>query len=89
MASFMDALFKEDAIEVMIGNLERLNEEKDDDRQGVFHTLSTGPLNMQLTFSDTRKHHVVLSILRQSVPRIAIPLATLKNREKRTAGLPK
>jgi len=46
MASFMDALFKEDAIEVMIGNLERLHEEKDDDQQGVFHTLSTPPLNI-------------------------------------------
>jgi beta-catenin-like protein 1 len=46
MASFMDALFKEDAIEVMIGNLERLSEEKDDDQQGVFHTLSTAPLNI-------------------------------------------
>ena len=46
MASLMDALFKDDGIEVMIGNLERLNEDKDDDRQGVFHTLSTSPFDL-------------------------------------------
>ena len=41
MAILIDTIFKDDAIEVMIGNLERLDESKDDDRQGVFHTLST------------------------------------------------
>jgi beta-catenin-like protein 1 len=41
MAILIDAMFKDDAIELMIGNLERLDETKDDDRQGVFHTLST------------------------------------------------
>ena len=46
MAFLIDALFKDDAIEVMIDNLERLNEEKDDDQQGVFHTLSPLPLDI-------------------------------------------
>lgn len=41
MRILIDTIFKDDAIEVMIGNLERLDESKDDDRQGVFHTLST------------------------------------------------
>jgi beta-catenin-like protein 1 len=41
MSILMDALFKDDAIEVMMGNLERLDESKEDDRRGVFHTLST------------------------------------------------
>lgn len=41
MQILIDGFFKDDAIEVMIGNLERLDETKDDDRQGVFHTLST------------------------------------------------
>src|SRR5205814_3607764 len=41
MAILIDGIFKDDAIEFMIGNLERLDETKDDDRQGVFHTLST------------------------------------------------
>lgn len=41
MKILMDAIFKDDVIDVMIGNLERLDETKDDDRQGVFHSLST------------------------------------------------
>jgi len=49
MAILMDAIFKDDTIEVIIGNLERLDEIKDDDRQGVFHTLSTFPLLASLT----------------------------------------
>ena len=44
MRILIDAIFKDDAIEVMMGNLERLDESKDDDRQGVFHTLSLSPL---------------------------------------------
>jgi beta-catenin-like protein 1 len=43
MQVLIDGMFKDDAIEVMIGNLERLDETKDDDRQGVFHTLSMAP----------------------------------------------
>jgi len=41
MQTLVDEIFKDDAIEYMIGNLDRLDESKDDDRQGVFHTLST------------------------------------------------
>jgi len=41
MQTLLDEIFKDDAIEYMIGNLDRLDESKDDDRQGVFHTLST------------------------------------------------
>lgn len=41
MRDLIDGIFKDDGIEVMIGNLQRLDETKDDDRQGVFHTLST------------------------------------------------
>jgi beta-catenin-like protein 1 len=44
MRVLIDAIFKDDAIEFMIGNLQRLDESKDDDRQGVFHTLSPSPL---------------------------------------------
>ena len=44
MQVLIDSLFKNDAIEVMIGNLERLDESKDDDQRAVFHTLSTGLL---------------------------------------------
>jgi beta-catenin-like protein 1 len=40
MQSLIDEIFKDDGLEYMIGNLDRLDESKDDDRQGVFHTLS-------------------------------------------------
>lgn len=40
MQTLIEEIFKDDAIEYMIGNLARLDESKDDDRQGVFHTLS-------------------------------------------------
>src|SRR5579859_7071811 len=41
MQLVIDGIFDEGGIDLMIGNLERLDESKDDDRQGVFHTLST------------------------------------------------
>jgi beta-catenin-like protein 1 len=40
MQVLVDEMFKDDAMELVIANLERLDESKDDDRQGVFHTLS-------------------------------------------------
>lgn len=40
MQVLIDGIFQDNGIEVMIGNLERLDETKDDDQQGVFHTLS-------------------------------------------------
>jgi beta-catenin-like protein 1 len=43
MESLIDGMFKDDGMEVMIGNLERLDESKEDDRRGVFHTLSPPP----------------------------------------------
>ena len=43
MAVLIDGLFKDDGMEVMIGNLERLDESREDDRRGVFHTLSPKP----------------------------------------------
>jgi beta-catenin-like protein 1 len=43
MQILMEALFKDDLIDVIVGNLERLDESKDDDRRGVFHTLSIRP----------------------------------------------
>jgi beta-catenin-like protein 1 len=43
MKILIDAIFEDDAIQLLIGNLERLDESKDDDRQGVFHTLSNVP----------------------------------------------
>ena len=44
MKTLIDEMFKDDAIEFMLANLERLDESKDDDRRGVFHTLSSAPL---------------------------------------------
>jgi beta-catenin-like protein 1 len=44
MQVLMDAMVKDDLMDVVIGNLERLDESKDDDRRGVFHTLSTSQI---------------------------------------------
>lgn len=44
MEALVEGMFKDDGIEVMVGNLERLDEAKEDDRRGVFHTLSTSLL---------------------------------------------
>jgi predicted naringenin-chalcone synthase len=41
MEILIDGIFDDGGVDVMIGNLERLDEMKDDDRQGVFHTMST------------------------------------------------
>jgi beta-catenin-like protein 1 len=41
MQILIDGIFDDGGVDVMIGNLERLDETKDDDRQGVFHTMST------------------------------------------------
>jgi len=43
MVALIDGLFKDDGMEVMMGNLERLDESVEDDRRGVFHTLSPRP----------------------------------------------
>jgi predicted naringenin-chalcone synthase len=45
MQVLVEGMFKDDGIEVMVGNLERLDESKDDDQRGVFHTLSTPSSN--------------------------------------------
>jgi beta-catenin-like protein 1 len=49
MQVLIEGMFKNDGIEVMVGNLERLDESKEDDRRGVFHTLSILPLLRQET----------------------------------------
>ena len=41
MKVLVEAIFKDDAIGLIISNLERFDESKDDDKQGIFHTLST------------------------------------------------
>lgn len=41
MQVLVEGMFKDDGMEVIVGNLERLDESKEDDRRGVFHTLST------------------------------------------------
>jgi beta-catenin-like protein 1 len=55
MAALIDGLFKDDGMGMMVGNLERLDETKEDDRRGVFHTLSTPPKSHPLfTFAPNR-----------------------------------
>jgi beta-catenin-like protein 1 len=60
MQVLIEGMFKDDGIEVMIGNLERLDESKEDDRRGVFHTLSTLPPHSRwnLIFSDIGEHNL-------------------------------
>jgi beta-catenin-like protein 1 len=48
MQILIDDIFKNDSIELMIQNLERLDESKDEDRRAVFHTLSTNPDDTKL-----------------------------------------
>lgn len=63
MQVLIDSLFKNDAIEVMIGNLERLDESKDDDQKAVFHTLSTTHRNTESNDSDPREYHIFFTTI--------------------------
>jgi beta-catenin-like protein 1 len=88
MQVLIDGIFKDGGIEVMIGNLERLDEAKDDDRQGVFHTLSN--ISFIFTYnSRVGKHHILFTILCKSSTRLPNIMAPLPNRKQRTSNLPK
>jgi len=66
MQALIDEIFKDDSVEYMIGNLDRLDESKDDDRRGVFHTLSrlhACPANN----SNYRKHHILQSVVYRAI----------------------
>jgi len=61
MQVLVEGMFKDDGMEVIVGNLERLDESKEDDRRGVFHTLSTPNIQRahELTCSGIGEYHIL------------------------------
>jgi beta-catenin-like protein 1 len=81
MQILIDGIFKDDAIEVIVENLERFDETKDDDRQGVFHTLSKAPAKANVlivlavlenitSFSPSYANRLPVSLLKWLLSRI-------------------
>jgi beta-catenin-like protein 1 len=78
MEILIDTIFKDDNIDVMIGNLERLDESKEDDQQGVFHTLSR-LLHYISDHSHFGEYYVFFTVLRFSTSRVSIEVASHSN----------